>query len=441
MLEKIPVERVEPGMHIESLCGRWIDHPFWRTRFVVRDVRQLRELRASGVAECWVDRSKAPANLSVQTLDAPRCEPGEAGRALAAAAGVESMRRMPPEEVDAQADESTAGAAPVVDARVTLEEELVRAQAVLQHAGVAVASLFGEARLGNPIDTGRGRSVVDTIAASVFRHPTALVNLARVRSHSRYTFVHSVAVSALMIGLARRCGLDEAGQHEAGLAGLLHDIGKAGVPVSILEKAGPLDDNEHDRISGHPGFGHRILRGGTDAAATVLDACLHHHERFDGAGYPHGLRGEAIPRSARMNAICDVYDAITSQRPYKPAWDRAESIARMAVWTRAGQFDPQLFRAFVGVVGVYPVGSLLRLQSGRLAVVVEVDPTAPATPCVKVFYSARSHMPVPLQRIDLGRPGTHDRIVARESNRDWRFEYLDELVLGEYAPRRFSAVG
>lgn len=435
MLEKIPIERVELGMHVESLCGRWIDHPFWRTRFVVRDMRQLRELRASGVAECWIDRSKTPANPSGGTPGAPRCvDAVSASGALAAEGGGESQPRMSAQDVTDAVD-SVAGGARAVDARVPLEDELGRAQAVLHRAGAAVATLFGEVRLGNPIDTNRCRSVVDTIAASVVRHPTALVNLTRLRSHSRYTFAHSVSVSALMVALARQCGFDEAAAREAGLAGLLHDIGKAAVPTSILEKPGPLDDDEHDRINGHPGMGHRILRESTDAAAMVLDACLHHHERFDGAGYPEGLRGEAIPRSARMSAICDVYDAITSQRPYKPAWDRAESIARMAAWTRAGQFDPQLFRAFVGVVGVYPVGSLLRLQSGRLAVVVEVNPSAPASPCVKVFYSARLRRPVPLQRIDFGRPPCHDRIVARESNRDWGFGHLDELVLGEFAQR------
>lgn len=436
MLEKIPIERLEPGMHVERLCGRWIDHPFWRTKFIVRDARHLRTLLDSGVAECWIDRSKSPSDVSRGDPGASAEEAVAAPRALAA----EELGAFTEEAVPGPDTlESTACVASGAAARVPLEEELGRAQVVFQQASAAVASLFGEVRHGKDVDTGRCLSLVDTIARSVERHPTALVSLAHIRTHSRYTFAHSVAVSALMIALARQCGFDETREREAGLAGLLHDIGKADVPASILETTGPLDDREHDRMRGHPAYGHRMLREGSDAAAPVLQACLHHHERFDGAGYPEGLRGEAIPRSARMNAICDVYDAITSQRPYKPAWDRAESIARMAAWSRAGQFDPQLFRAFVGMVGVYPVGSLVRLQSRRLAVVVETNPAAPASPCVKVFYSARTRMPVPLNRIDLSRPGSHDRIVARESNRVWGFGHLDELVLGEHAPHRGGA--
>jgi hypothetical protein len=151
----------------------------------------------------------------------------------------------------------------------------------------------------------------------------------------------------------------------------------------------------------------------------------------DGTGYPHRLAGDAISRIAKMGAICDVYDAITSNRPYKGGWDPAESIARMASWK--GHFDPDLFKAFVKSLGIYPVGSLVRLASGRLAVVVEQNPGALTAPLVKVFFSARSNMPVPVQRVDLA--SGVDRIVGRESPARWGFKHLDGLWSDDVALR------
>mgnify|MGYP003341108195 FL=1 len=164
----------------------------------------------------------------------------------------------------------------------------------------------------------------------------------------------------------------------------------------------------------------------------VLDVCLHHHEKMDGSGYPEGLCGDRISLLARMGAVCDVYDAVTSNRPYKAGWDPAESVARMASWK--GHFDPVVFQAFVKSLGIYPVGSLLRLQSGRLAVVVEQKPGALTTPLVKVFFSTKSQMPMTPQLLDLST--SNDRIVGRECPADWGFKHLDGLWAGEAATAR-----
>ena len=159
-------------------------------------------------------------------------------------------------------------------------------------------------------------------------------------------------------------------------------------------------------------------------SAGVLDVCLHHHEKMDGSGYPKKLSGDQISLLARMGAVCDVYDAITSNRPYKTAWDPAGSLARMAQWK--GHFDPTIFQAFVASLGIYPVGSLVRLASGRLAVVTEQNEGKLTQPKLRVFFSTKSNMPIATVDLDLAEQAT-DRIVGREEPETWGFTHLNDI--------------
>jgi putative nucleotidyltransferase with HDIG domain len=317
--------------------------------------------------------------------------------------------------------------APAYVGRATsMEQELKRATVLVAKSKEAVASLFNEARLGHAVDAEQCLPLVDEIAGSVFRNPGAVVSLARLKTHDDYSYMHSVAVCALMISLARQLGLNDAATRDAGMAGLLHDMGKAVMPLDVLNKPGRLTDDEFRIMKAHPVRGYEMLREGGTATEGALDVCLHHHERVDGTGYPHGLRSEQISLLAKMGAVCDVYDAITSNRPYKAGWDPAESIRKMAEW-RAGHFDDVVFQAFVKSVGIYPVGSLVRMQSGRLAVVCEQNPSSLVAPKVKVFFSARSQMHIPQEVLDLSSASCTDRIAARESNDQWKFSFLEEL--------------
>jgi hypothetical protein len=196
----------------------------------------------------------------------------------------------------------------------------------------------------------------------------------------------------------------------------MHDLGKAVMPMEVLNKPGKLSQAEFDIIKSHPTEGHKMLLGGRSPDPIVLDVCLHHHEKADGSGYPKGLKSDEISLFAKMGAVCDVYDAITSNRPYKSGWDPAESLRTMAEWAN-GHFDPKVFQAFVKSMGIYPVGSLVRLTSGRIGVVIEQTGKSLTTPSVKVFFSTKSNMRILPQVIDLSRTDISEKIVSRENPR------------------------
>jgi HD-GYP domain-containing protein (c-di-GMP phosphodiesterase class II) len=172
-----------------------------------------------------------------------------------------------------------------------------------------------------------------------------------------------------------------------------------------------------------------MLLTGRDVSPLVLDVCLHHHEKTDGSGYPKGLKADEISLFAKMGAVCDVYDAITSNRPYKSGWDPAESLRKMAEWSN-GHFDGKVFQAFVKSLGIYPIGSLVKLTSGRLGVVVEQTGKSLTTPSVKVFFSTKSNMRIVPEVIDLSQQGAVEKIVSREDPAKWRFSDLNELWSG-----------
>jgi HD-GYP domain-containing protein (c-di-GMP phosphodiesterase class II) len=401
MLKKISVSELRLGMHLHSFDAAWIEHPFWRTRFTLVDAADLSAIADSGVRECWIDASLG---MDLATPAAPAVVPPNSG--------------------------AVAPRAPRAAAKTTdLGSELDRAAALCRRSKDAVASMFNEARLGKAIDAEHCRPLVNDIAESVYRNPGALVSLARLKTADDYSYMHSVAVCALMVSLGRTLQLSEAQCKEAGLAGLLHDMGKALMPSEILNKPGKLSDEEFAVMRSHPERGHALLIEGGGTSDAVLDVCLHHHEKVDGSGYPHKLAGNAITLFARMGAVCDVYDAITSDRPYKAGWDPAESIARMASWQ--GHFDADVFSAFVKSMGIYPTGSLVRLASGRLAVVIEQNAQSLTTPVVKVFFSTKSNLTIEAQRLDLAK--SNDRISGRESRTDWNFPQLESLWGGEHA--------
>jgi HD-GYP domain-containing protein (c-di-GMP phosphodiesterase class II) len=406
MLKKIKVEQLVVGMHLKEFCGSWMEHPFWRTGFVIVDPKDLTTILASSIKEVWIDASKG--------LDVP------GGQSTVSEADSEA-------QVEAQLQQAVEEKREL--APVSIGVEIARAAKICAQSKQAVISMFQEARMGKSVDTGGAKQLVEEISDSVARNPGALISLARLKTVDDYTYMHSVAVCAMMVGLAKQMGLDEQQTRLAGMAGLMHDLGKALMPMEVLNKPGKLTEAEFKIIKTHPEEGHRMLLTGRDVNPVVLDVCLHHHEKTDGSGYPEGIKADQISLFAKMGAVCDVYDAITSNRPYKSGWDPAESLRKMAEWAN-GHFDGKVFQAFVKSLGIYPIGSLVKLTSGRLGVVVEQTGKSLTTPSVKVFFSTKSNLRIMPKVIDLSHPDVTEKIVSREDPAKWHFADLNELWSG-----------
>lgn len=407
MLKRISVEHLRPGMFIQELCGSWMEHPFWRTAFLLKDPGDITRIRESGIKEVWIDTQKGldvPAGLAKEDSDT----------------AVEQQL------------EAVASNASILHERVSLAQEMDRARKVCDKSKEAVATMFQEARMGKALDADEALPLVEEISRSIMRNPGALLSLARLKNKDEYTYMHSVAVCALMVALAKQLGLDDGQTRQAGLAGMLHDVGKMMIPSEILDKPGKLTDEEFVIIKSHPEEGHKLLLEGKNVSAVALDVCIHHHEKTDGSGYPHKLKADEISLFAKMGAVCDVYDAITSNRPYKAGWDPAESLKKMAEWCK-GHFDEKIFQAFVKSVGIYPTGSLVRLNSGRLGVVVDQSDKSLLAPVVRVFFSTKSGVYIKPELIDLSHPSTNDKIAAREDAEKWGIKNVENMWLSVIA--------
>lgn len=402
MLKKIKVNDIRLGMYIQEVCGSWMDNPFWINSFKLTEEKDLNTLKNCGVDEIWIDTSLG--------MDV---DPG----VTALLQNEEQLKVENELNKIEQSPQKNTVLAP-------FQVELIAAKKIHSKTKEVVVSLFSDVRMGNALKLDNALSLVDEINQSIVRNSSALVSLTRLKNADDYTYLHSVAVCVLMMALGRQLGLKDEVLKQAGIAGLLHDIGKVFIPSEVLNKPGKLTDEEFNLVKAHPLKGWRFLKDSNEVNDLTLDVCRHHHERVDGMGYPDKLSGKALTLFARMGAVCDVYDAITSDRCYKKGWEPAESIRKMAEW-KNGHFDEVVFHAFVKAVGIYPTGTLLKLKSGRLGVVTDQTKNSLLKPIVTVFFSTLSNARIVQEIIDLSK--SPDSITNIENPLQWGFD-LNEIM-------------
>ena len=396
-IKLIAINQLRPGMYVQDVNCSWMDHPFVSNHFLIKDAGRVNEIRALGVRELYIDTARG---IDVE----------------GAGKSVDDMRH----DVDARMVEiaQEIQAEPV---RVDLKQEFERARVLHSEANRIVRGLIQDVRLGKQVELEQIEPVVENMIDSVFRNQDALLPLIRLKDHDNYTFQHSVSVSALLVSFARGLKMDRAIIKEIAIGGLLHDVGKARVPDDILNKPAKLTEAEFAKMKSHVVQSILILQNTPGISQIALDVAGQHHERFDGTGYPNKLKGEQISLYGRMGAIVDVYDAITSDRVYHKGMAPTAALGRLMEWSKY-HFDPELVRAYIKCVGIYPTGSLVRLESGRLGVVLEQHEDKMMKPRVRVFFHAENQRYLPPEVIDLAWSGCKDKISGHEDFEAWNID-------------------
>jgi putative nucleotidyltransferase with HDIG domain len=394
-VKKVPVEALKPGMYIADLGAGWLDHPFVLNQFALDDEKTIHKIIASGIREVYIDPSKG-----LDVADAPTEQ--EVHAEIQA-----EMLRVATEDISPQL--------------VSVREELGRAQKVQGEANKIIHSVMNDVRLGKQVQAEAVEPIVERITESILRNSGALLSLCRVKSKDDYTFQHSVSVCALLVAFCRAVGLDAQTVHLAGVGGLLHDLGKVRIPDKILNKSGQLSDDEFRIMKTHVVESKAILEATPGIGEISIQVAHEHHERHDGSGYAHGLKGDGISQMGRMAAICDVYDAITSDRVYHKGMAPHVALRKIFEWSKF-HFDPVLVQQFLRAIGIYPVGTMVILESGRVGIVLEQAEGSLLHPIVKVIFDSKRGQYITPQEVNLAAQVGHggaDRITGHVAPEQW----------------------
>jgi len=392
MIKRISLHQLKPGMYVHDLNCSWVVHPLFLTRFKVKSEGDIEKIAALGVREVYIDSSLGDDIHDALTLDEVQKDiEGELLRL------VETAGNMP-------------------ESRISKDEEIEAALGIHHRANQVIRGMMTDARLGRQLEGGGVEEAIQGIADSVLRNSNALIQLSQIKNKDDYTFLHSVGVCALITSFCNVLHLGKDVTRQVSIGALLHDIGKMQVPNEILNKPGRLTDAEFDEMKRHVTYG-RDLVSGVEWVTPIARAVLEqHHERFDGTGYPGGLKGEAISQFGQMAAIVDVYDAITAERVYHQAMAPVDALRKLQEWSKF-HFNEELVRHFIRSVGIYPVGTLVKLESGLLGIVVEQNRADLLRPLLRVVYDAGKRWAVTPYDLDLA--ASADRVVGHEQPERW----------------------
>lgn len=256
-----------------------------------------------------------------------------------------------------------------IDSGVQVEEELDAAAEVHALASKAISNLFEEIRLGAEIDGGKVKQAVNGCVDSILRNPDASVWLTRIQAKHEETAQHSMNVAALSIVMAKSMNMSSREMEDIGICGMLHDVGKTSVSSEILEKTGPLNDEEMAEMQRHARYGRDILISTKSVMSGAADVAHSHHERPDGLGYPRRLTDEGIPLFAKIVSIAEAYDTMTINQPYRAAISPSDALQELYA-QRGKQFDEDLVIRFIDAVGIFPPGSIVQMLNNEVGIVL-----------------------------------------------------------------------
>lgn len=335
--ERIQVATLRVGMRVVELDRPWIETPFLFQGFLIENVHQITEIAQycrEVIVEYDEDEWVSPVD---RTLVDPASPP------------VRTTPKRPPRKSD-----------------------YLQAARLQTEARALTRSVMDDVRLGRAINVQEVKSTVSSAVRQIIESPDAVLWLARIRDSDAYTYEHSVNVSLLAINFGRHLGYNEEDLNAIGFASMLHDIGKTLTPHEVLSKEGALTAEEFELMRRHPIDGRNILMAYRNLSHGAVDVAYGHHEALDGSGYPRQLKAAAIPRMTRIVTLCDVFDAVTSDRCYRKGLPSLRGLDMLRRGSDS-KFDAQLVEEFVSCIGLYPTGSVVELVNGCHGIVLSTN--------------------------------------------------------------------
>lgn len=391
MIKKVSVDQLRPGIFVHDFNCPMTGENVFINETLIKTEKAIEILRSWGIKEVFIDTARG-VDVSYGGDSQP------------------AVRK----SID-NGLHKLAEAKPATQQKVPLKKELNLAKIIKQEAVSVLQRAMDSVRKGNPLETEQAFNLVEKMEKSVSRNQDALILLTRIRKKDEYTLMHSISVSSLVLAF---CNFNKIPHDQAmhlAVSALLHDIGKTKIPLSILNKPGKLTAKEFDIMKRHVEYSASIMEGARELPAEAYDIAMHHHERYDGTGYPFGLKGSEISYGSQVTAVCDVFDAITSVRCYKDGLDSVNGLRKL--YEQSGHhFNKELTFSFIRCIGVYPIGSYVKLENDLIGVVVGSTENI-LQPIVRIFFNDQKQSAVRVEDIDLSRAGVN--IANYESPDKW----------------------
>lgn len=365
-LVTVQTKDLKVGMFVHDVGRRWIGHPWPRKNKLITLENDIKQLRRYGIKEVTVDlnRNRRPRAEAVEEVQEDDYETIEE---------LPPVENEPVEPFEQQPE------------LIPIEEEMPRAREVYFTALETAREFTIAARAGRQVNVAKVRENIEELIDSAFRNRDAALAILKLKSYDEYIFTHSLNVAVLAIGMGFHLNLTRADILSLGMGAMLHDLGKTGVPLDILNKKGRLTDEEFNTVKDHTLIGARLLEKHQEIPPQTIDMTRHHHERIDGSGYPDGLSGNELNSMMTITGLSDVYDALSSDRIYHKGLLPHEALKTIFA-LRDKQFNRQWIERFVQCLGIYPAGTLIQLNSGEIGVVSSVNRSMLLRPVIRPIF-------------------------------------------------------
>ncbi|RPH82005.1 MAG: HD-GYP domain-containing protein [Nitrospiraceae bacterium] len=408
-VKTITIDQLKPGMFIVGMDQPWYRTPFLTHKRLIRHRSDIDLLRQHGIKEVKIDPSQGLDVEPIQSGDA--LQPAHEEETVAALQPNHPVKPTPPEKSPQTHDHKEAGAArsalthenvpPPSHAR----EQAVAAQETYREATCSMERMFEELEAGHAPQPETLRTVVTNVLSRVLDNRASMLSLLSLQKMKRFDRTlasHALDVCTLSLIVAHDYGVTEGELEALGAGALLHDIGYVRLPRNLYRRNHDLTGQEHTMMQQHPALGLAILRDSQEDRDAVVRIVAEHHECVDGTGFPHKLQGDSLSVLAQLVSLVDVYDGLVSRRGGRPAMLPHDAIRQLFHLGDMGQYAKDLIQTMIGSLGVYPISSLVLLNTGEQAVVVGMNPTHRLKPVVKVITGPQGESYLPPIHVDLG---------------------------------------